>query len=98
VKFWIAKNTDAKPLVPIGIVPDKRGIGALIAVTKFDPMLEQIVNIATGSTMQFVMQYPKQEERVVEMTTQQLDQSDAQALHVCLTSIAKRANERRLGK
>jgi hypothetical protein len=89
VKFWIAKNTDPKPLMPVVVLPDKRNIGALVAVTEFYQTINQIINLADGSTMQFLMQYPRQEERVLEMTAP-LEGEDIETLKVCLFNLVER--------
>jgi hypothetical protein len=94
VKFWIAKNTDAVPLTPVQIIPDKDGLPGLMAVTKFEPMTTQLVNIAKGSTMQFSLQYPNQEERVVEMEAA-LEKKDADVLYACFSGLSKRMEARR---
>lgn len=94
VKFWIAKNTDAVPLTPVQIIPDKDGLPGLVAVTRFEPMTTQLVNIAKGSTMQFSLQYPNQEERVVEMEAA-LEKKDADALYACFSGLSKRMEARR---
>lgn len=90
VQFWIAKNTDAKPLVPIKIVDDKEEKGYLVAFTRFEPTVQQIRNMAQGSPMHIMLQYPDEPERVVEVTAP-LEHNDMQTLSACLQDMMKRS-------
>jgi hypothetical protein len=87
--FWIAKSTDVKPLVPLKILPDKEGLGMLFALTHFDPTVLQILNMAEGSAMQVMLQYPNGPERVVELIAP-LARGDMETLKACLKDLTKR--------
>lgn len=88
-RFWIAKSTDAKPLLPREIIPDSEGRGFLIAFAQIDATVRQIFNVAEGFAMQVMLQYPSQPERVMELTAP-LARGDLETLKACLDDLTKR--------
>lgn len=90
-RFWIAKSTDAKPLVPREIIPDSEGRGFLIAFAQIAATVRQIFNVAEGYAMQVMLQYPGQPERVMELTAP-LARGDLETLNACLDDLTKRGS------
>ncbi|TQK06961.1 hypothetical protein [Herbaspirillum sp. SJZ107] len=90
--FWITREADAKPLVPIKLVRDKKMPAKLIALVEFDRTLSLIADIAKGARTQFDLRYPGDAPHIMRFSAP-LNKEDKATVDACFDGYMKRLDE-----